>query len=66
MLGTGEVVIVTVVIVMVFGASKLPKLGEAVGQGLRNFKKSMRELDEEEATPQKLPEPPKDGTDKGA
>lgn len=43
MLGTGEMIIVLVVVVLVFGVSKIPQLGEAIGKGIKNFKKSMAE-----------------------
>lgn len=39
-LGFGEILIVLVVIVLIFGANKIPQLGDALGKGIRNFKKS--------------------------
>ncbi len=41
-LGVQELLIVLLIIVVLFGASKLPKLGGAVGQSLRNFKQGLR------------------------
>ncbi|MEW5850668.1 MAG: twin-arginine translocase TatA/TatE family subunit [Myxococcota bacterium] len=55
MFGTGEVVLLLVVLVMVFGASRIPQLGEAVGLGLRNFKRSIQALD---SGPDEAPLPP--------
>lgn len=39
-LGFGEILIVLVVIVLIFGANRIPQLGDALGKGIRNFKKS--------------------------
>lgn len=53
MLGTGELIIVLVVVVMVFGASKIPQLGEAIGKGIKNFKKATQD-DAIDVTPPKI------------
>jgi sec-independent protein translocase protein TatA len=43
--------IILVIIMIIFGAGKLPEIGSAFGNSIRNFKKSMKEVDEaEEAT----------------
>ena len=39
-MGIGELIVVLVVIVLVFGAAKIPQLGDALGKGIRNFKRS--------------------------
>lgn len=39
-LGTGEILVVLVVLLLVFGANKIPQLGDALGRGIRNFKKA--------------------------
>ncbi len=41
-----EVLIILVVLVLVFGANKIPQLGDALGKGIRNFKKSTEGEDE--------------------
>lgn len=41
-LGVSELVIILIIVVVVFGASRLPQLGKGLGQGIRNFKDSMR------------------------
>jgi sec-independent protein translocase protein TatA len=38
--GTGEIIVVLVVLLLVFGANKIPQLGDALGRGIRNFKKA--------------------------
>jgi sec-independent protein translocase protein TatA len=52
-LGVTELVIILVIIVVVFGAAKLPQLGKGLGEGIRNFKKSVSEPDEIDVTPEK-------------
>ncbi|MFW7377646.1 MAG: Sec-independent protein translocase subunit TatA/TatB [Oligoflexus sp.] len=42
-LGTTEMLIIAGVIVLLFGASKLPKLGGAVGESIKNFKKGVKD-----------------------
>jgi sec-independent protein translocase protein TatA len=39
-LGMGEILIILVVALLVFGPTKLPQLGDALGRGIRNFKKA--------------------------
>ncbi len=46
-LGTTELLIILVIIMVVFGAGKLPQVGGALGKGLRNFKKGINEAQDE-------------------
>jgi len=39
-LGVTELVIIMVIVVILFGASKLPEIGKGVGEAIMNFKKS--------------------------
>ncbi len=50
MMGIGfpELMIILVIIMIIFGAGKLPEIGSAFGNSIRNFKKSMKEIDENE------------------
>ena len=48
-LGTNELLVILLLVLVIFGAGKLPQVGGALGQGLRNFKKGMNEADEEKA-----------------
>lgn len=43
MFGTGELILLVLVVVLVFGASKIPQLGKALGEGIRNFKKATQD-----------------------
>ena len=47
-IGTQEVIIILIIIIVLFGATKLPQLGTAIGQGLKNFKRGMREVQAED------------------
>ena len=48
-LGFGELLIVFAIIVLVFGASRIPKLAGGLGAGIRNFKRGLNEAGEDEA-----------------
>lgn len=45
-LGTQELVIILVIVVLLFGARKIPDLARGLGEGIRNFRSGMREEDE--------------------
>jgi sec-independent protein translocase protein TatA len=42
-LGLPEMLVVLVIIVLIFGASRLPELGRGFGEGIRNFKSSIQD-----------------------
>lgn len=42
-MGMPELIIILVIIVIIFGAGKLPELGAGLGKGLKNFKKATKE-----------------------
>ena len=42
-LGFPELVIILIIIIMIFGANRLPEIGRGIGKGIRNFKDSTRE-----------------------
>jgi sec-independent protein translocase protein TatA len=46
-LGWGEILLVVVVIMLIFGVRKLPEIGSGLGQGIKNFRKSFREEDDQ-------------------
>jgi sec-independent protein translocase protein TatA len=45
-LGLPELLIILLIVIIIFGANKLPQLGKGLGQGLRNFKESVKSGDE--------------------
>ncbi|SEA61726.1 sec-independent protein translocase protein TatA [Desulfuromusa kysingii] len=46
-LGTQELLIILVLVMIVFGAGKIPQVGGALGKGLRNFKKGIKDVDDD-------------------
>jgi sec-independent protein translocase protein TatA len=48
-LGLPELLILLAIVVLIFGVNKLPKLGKGLGEGIRNFKDSVRTEDKKEA-----------------
>ncbi len=44
-LGVPELIIIFLIIVVLFGASRLPQIGKGLGEGIRNFKRGMKEAD---------------------
>ena len=41
-LGMGELLIILAIVVLIFGVNKLPQLGKGIGEGIRNFKDSVK------------------------
>ncbi|MEW6585850.1 MAG: twin-arginine translocase TatA/TatE family subunit [Nitrospirota bacterium] len=52
-LGTQELFIIMIIVVVLFGATKLPQIGSGIGKAISNFKKSVREGEEIDVTPDK-------------
>jgi len=52
-LGTQELIIIFLIIMVLFGASRLPEIGSGIGKAIRNFKKSVKDSDEIDVTPKK-------------
>ncbi len=52
-LGTTELIIILVIVVILFGASRLPQIGRGIGEAIRNFKKATSEPPEIDVTPKK-------------
>lgn len=50
-LGTTELIIILVLVLVIFGAGKLPEIGGALGKGIRSFRKATSEPDEIDVTP---------------
>jgi len=46
-IGMPELLIILVIILVIFGAGKLPEIGSALGKGIRGFKKSVSETENE-------------------
>ncbi|MDR2075519.1 MAG: twin-arginine translocase TatA/TatE family subunit [Desulfovibrio sp.] len=52
MVGTQEILLILVVVLVIFGAKRLPEIGSGLGRAIRNFKKATTEPDEIDITPQ--------------
>lgn len=46
-LGVTEIILILVVILLLFGAKRIPEIGSALGKGIREFKGSLREIEGE-------------------
>ncbi len=46
-MGGGEIVLILAVVLLLFGAKKLPELAKGLGQGIREFKKASNEVTDE-------------------
>ena len=47
-IGMGEVILILVVVLLIFGAAKLPEIGKALGKGIKEFKKEVKDIKEED------------------
>ncbi len=54
--GMPELIIILVIILIIFGAGKLPEIGAGLGKGIKNFKKATKEatLEDKEDEPEKI------------
>jgi len=43
-LGAGEIVMILVLVLLLFGAKRLPEVGRSLGQGIREFKRATKEI----------------------
>jgi sec-independent protein translocase protein TatA len=59
-LGMPELIVILVIIVIIFGAGKLPEIGSGIGKGIKNFKEATKKEDD----PKKINEEEKDTDNK--
>ena len=52
-LGMPELIIILVIIVIIFGAGKLPEIGSGLGKGIKNFKSATKDDDKEKIEEEK-------------
>jgi sec-independent protein translocase protein TatA len=52
MVGPQEILLILVVVLVIFGAKRLPEIGSGLGRAIRNFRKATTEPDEIDITPQ--------------
>ncbi len=53
-IGMPELVIILVIVMIIFGANKLPQMGAGLAKGIRNFKNGMDEKEETDSTPKRI------------
>lgn len=51
--GMPELIVILVIVIVVFGAGRLPEIGGALGKSIKNFKKASEGKDEIDITPRK-------------
>lgn len=47
-IGMPEMLIILAIVILIFGANRLPELGKGIGQGIKNFKSGMKQESTEE------------------
>jgi sec-independent protein translocase protein TatA len=57
-LGGGEIILILALILILFGAKKLPELAKGLGQGIKEFKKATKEVTDEVQSAMDEPSPP--------
>ncbi|MBI5748000.1 MAG: TatA/E family twin arginine-targeting protein translocase [Nitrospinae bacterium] len=55
-IGMPELIVILVIVLIIFGAGKLPEIGAGLGKGIRNFRKASKEIQDEVETTAKLDE----------
>lgn len=46
-LGGGEIILILLVILVLFGAKKIPELAQGLGKGMKEFKKALKDVEDE-------------------
>ena len=52
-LGMPELIVILIIVLVLFGANRLPEIGKGIGSAIKNFKKATSEPDEIDVTPKK-------------
>ena len=50
-LGTGEILLIALIILLLFGARRIPELMKGMGKGVKSFKEGMKEVEKEISAP---------------
>ncbi len=65
-LGMQELVVILIIVIVLFGATRLPQIGKGIGEAIKNFKKATNEPEEIDVTPKKPGDEGKGSSDQGA
>ncbi|MEJ5350286.1 MAG: twin-arginine translocase TatA/TatE family subunit [Melioribacteraceae bacterium] len=60
-LGASELLIIVLVVLILFGAKKIPELAQGIGKGMREFKKALRDVEEDIKSIDKIDDNKKNG-----
>jgi sec-independent protein translocase protein TatA len=55
-IGMPELIVILVIVVLIFGAGRLPEIGAGIGKAIRNFKTSIKDTPEIDVTPKEKDE----------
>ncbi len=67
-MGPTELIVIAVLVVLLFGAAKIPELGRGIGEGISNFKRGLKEASEADEAQKRLDDkstPPASGGESG-
>lgn len=54
-IGMGEMVVIFLIVLLLFGAKRLPEIGSSLGKGIREFKSSVKDIQSELSVPEDRP-----------
>ena len=58
-LGMPELLVILVIVIVLFGFRRLPEIGQGIGEGIRNFKRSMKTADDDHLDEKAEPKSPR-------
>ncbi len=50
-LGVGELLVILLIVIVIFGAGRLPQIGQGLGEGIKNFRSALKAPPEIDVTP---------------
>ncbi|MFZ5562426.1 MAG: twin-arginine translocase TatA/TatE family subunit [Thermodesulfobacteriota bacterium] len=53
-IGMPELIVILVIVLIIFGAGKLPEIGAGIGKGIKNFKKATSEVEADDKEKEKI------------
>jgi len=57
-LGVGELLVILLIVIVIFGATRLPQIGQGLGEGIKNFRSALKAPPEIDVTPKDDPKKP--------
>jgi twin arginine-targeting protein translocase, TatA/E family len=51
--GMGELLVILIVVLLLFGSKKIPEIAQGLGKGIREFKKAIKDVEEQVTNPDK-------------